>query len=419
MAEKKKIAVKKKETTKAAAAPKKVAVKEKAAPKKKEEKAKKSAVPVKQEKKKAAVPKKGKPAEKPVIPATEETTVVATAETVPVVESPAAEEIIVTAEAMPTAEPAAEPVVEAIAETAPAPEPAPVPVETVEPLPAKGRPGKGKKKLPAPDAPAAVTAPVSTPAPAPPKPAPKPEVKHLVCLLGDEGLVKEYSDAFQQKGIAVIELKSLASLKNSAKKITVAIELTVLATDGKRKNLAALDETLPVASTILTNSITETVIAQAHGLAHRERVMGIAAFPTLLVNGLVELAPSLYTTKDASDLAQSLFESAKKETALVQDGIGMVMPRILCQSINEALFAVQNDLASPKEIDDAMTLAGGFPRGPIAWGEAIGFRTVLGVIDALYAEYHDETFKAAPLLRQLAVAGVFWQPPVPAAPVTE
>ena len=244
-------------------------------------------------------------------------------------------------------------------------------------------------------------------------------MKHLICLLGDEGLVKEYSDAFQQKGIAVIELKSLASLKNSAKKITVAIELTVLATDEKRKNLAALDEALPSTATILTNSITETVIAQAHGLAHRERVMGIAAFPTLIANGLVELAPSLYTTKEASDLAQSLFESAKKETALVQDGIGMVMPRILCQSINEALFAVQNDLASPKEIDDAMMLAGSFPRGPIAWGEAIGFRTVLGVIDALYAEYHDESFKAAPLLRQLAVAGVFWQPPTPPVPASE
>ncbi len=237
----------------------------------------------------------------------------------------------------------------------------------------------------------------------------KTDVKHLVCLLGDEQLVREYSTAFQEKGIAVQELKNLGSVKNSAKKITVAIELTIASTEQKRKNLQALDEALPANVPIVSNAVAETILSQSHHLKHLHRFVGIAAFPTLLANPLVELSPSLHTTKETADTVKALFESAKKETAMVQDSVGMVMPRILCQIINEALFTVQNDVASPKDIDEAMKHGTNYPHGPIAWGEQIGFSNVVAVLDALYLHYHEERYKVAPILRQLALAGIFWE----------
>ena len=99
----------------------------------------------------------------------------------------------------------------------------------------------------------------------------------------------------------------------------------------------------------------------------------------------------------------------KKETAMVQDSVGMVMPRILCQIINEALFTAQNDVASPNDIDEAMKHGTNYPRGPIAWGEMIGFPNVVAVLDALYDNHHEERYRVAPLLRQMAIAGVFWK----------
>ena len=234
-------------------------------------------------------------------------------------------------------------------------------------------------------------------------------VKHLVCLLGDEQLVREYSVMFQEKGIAVQELKNLSSLKNSAKKITIAFELSIASSEQKRKNLEALTDALPENVPIVTNAVAETVLSQTHSLKHRQRFVGISAFPTLLVNPLVELSPSLHTVKEAADTVKALFESAKKETAMVQDSVGMVMPRILCQIINEALFTVQNDVATPKEIDEAMKHGTNYPQGPIAWGESIGFGNVVTVLDALYHHYHEERYKVAPLLRQLAIAGIFWE----------
>jgi 3-hydroxybutyryl-CoA dehydrogenase len=237
----------------------------------------------------------------------------------------------------------------------------------------------------------------------------KSAVKHLVCLLGDEQLVKEYSAVFQEKGIAVQELKNLSSLKNSAKKITIAFELTIGSTEQKRKNLEALNEALPEQIPIVTNAVAETVLAQTHHLRYRHRFVGISAFPTLLVNPLIELSPSLHTSKESADAVSAFFETAKKETAMVQDSVGMVMPRILCQIINEALFTVQNDVATPKEIDEAMKHGTNYPQGPITWGESIGFGNVVTVLDALFDHYHEERYKVAPLLRQLAIAGIFWE----------
>lgn len=232
--------------------------------------------------------------------------------------------------------------------------------------------------------------------------------KHLVCLLGDEQLVQEYSATFQAAGIAVLELKSLASLKTSAKKITIAFELTLADSTEKQKNLQALDESLAADIPIVTNAVTATVLSQAQHVTHKERLIGISAFPTLIENSVIEIAPSLYTTQAIADTVVHFFTSMKKEIAIIEDAVGMVMPRILCQIINEALFAVQSDVANPKDIDTAMKLGTNYPHGPIEWGEKIGFTNIVAVLDALYNNHKEERYRVAPLMRQMAIAGRFW-----------
>jgi 3-hydroxybutyryl-CoA dehydrogenase len=233
--------------------------------------------------------------------------------------------------------------------------------------------------------------------------------KPLVCLLGDEQLVKDYSAVFQSNGMMVLELKSLSSLKTGAKKISLAFELTVEHNDTKVNNLKALDVALDVSIPIISNAVTSTVLLQSQTLVHKERLIGIAAFPTLIENKLIELSPSLHTSQTVADAAAAFFRSIKKETVFVEDSIGMVMPRILCQIINEALFTVQNDVANPKDIDTAMKLGTNYPNGPIEWGEKIGFKNIVAVLDALYKNHGEERYRVAPLLRQMAMAGTFWK----------
>jgi 3-hydroxybutyryl-CoA dehydrogenase len=76
-----------------------------------------------------------------------------------------------------------------------------------------------------------------------------------------------------------------------------------------------------------------------------------------------------------------------------------VLPRIVCQVINECAFALGEGVGSARDIDTGMTLGMNYPRGPLAWADAIGPGHVLNTLDALWEEYREERYRAAPALR--------------------
>jgi 3-hydroxybutyryl-CoA dehydrogenase len=91
--------------------------------------------------------------------------------------------------------------------------------------------------------------------------------------------------------------------------------------------------------------------------------------------------------------------------AWVGDAPGLVLGRIVCQLVNEACFAVTENVGSPDDIDDGMVLGLNHPRGPFAWLQEIGPTHVLAVLDALRIELGEERYRAAPMLRRLAIDG--------------
>ncbi len=200
----------------------------------------------------------------------------------------------------------------------------------------------------------------------------------------------------------------MKSLKSASKEISISLELTNLDPVLKKSNLVAMDKALPATTAILSSSITVSVLEQAGWIGMKHRLIGIAALPTMIANKTVEVAPSAHTLDATVDVARRFFGSIKKETAIVQDRVGMVLPRILCQVVNEAFFAVQQGAAEPKDIDIAMKLGTNYPLGPIEWGEKIGFNQVYAVVAALFADLGEERYRVCPLLKELATTGKFW-----------
>jgi 3-hydroxybutyryl-CoA dehydrogenase len=229
-----------------------------------------------------------------------------------------------------------------------------------------------------------------------------------VFIIGDEPLVAEYSEMASAFNYAIILPEKIKSLASVAKKISIALELSNLDLKNKRKNLEALDKALPESTAILTSSVNVSALEQSQWIMMKQRLVGIGALPTLIRNRVVEVSPTVYTSESAVDVAQNFFISLKKEIAIVQDRVGMVLPRILCQIINEAMFAVQHDAAEPKDIDIAMRLGMNYPSGPIEWGERIGFQQVTAVLAALHADLGEERYRICPLLKEIAATGKFW-----------
>lgn len=87
------------------------------------------------------------------------------------------------------------------------------------------------------------------------------------------------------------------------------------------------------------------------------------------------------TTNDA--LAQNIFE------------------RVLVMLINEAADALFLNIASAKDIDNAMTKGVNYPKGLLAWADEKGINWCVEKLDALYNEYHEDRYRCSPILRRM------------------
>ncbi|MGN6189245.1 MAG: 3-hydroxyacyl-CoA dehydrogenase NAD-binding domain-containing protein [Conexibacter sp.] len=133
--------------------------------------------------------------------------------------------------------------------------------------------------------------------------------------------------------------------------------------------------------------------------------IGFHALPPLEPGGLVELTRGPDSLDAAATAAERFFATLGLHTEWVGDAPGLVLGRIVCQLVNEAAFAVGEGVGTPADLDAGMVHGLNHPRGPLAWGDAIGLDHVLAVLDALSDEYREERYRAAPLLRRLVLSG--------------
>ena len=240
--------------------------------------------------------------------------------------------------------------------------------------------------------------------------------KHLF-LAGESVLVEEFGRMCHSGGYTVsVRLNDRAApipgfakqSRNIPRDAVLAVELTNTDRLLKRKNLQAIDKSCPRSTIILSSSITVTAAEQASWLRHPGRLVGISALPTLISQKLIEVAIPVVTSRSSVKAAQAFFSTLGKEVVVVQDRIGMVMPRILCALINEAYFAVMENIAHPHDIDAAMKLGANYPFGPVEWAEKIEIHQVFHVLEALHTDLREERYRIAPLLRQLATGNQWW-----------
>ena len=133
---------------------------------------------------------------------------------------------------------------------------------------------------------------------------------------------------------------------------------------------------------------------------------GFHLLPPLTETRLAELTRLPSTDAAAAEDAERFFGALGLHVEWVEDAPGLVLGRIVCQLVNEAAFAVGEGIGSADDVDAGLTLGLNHPRGPVAWGRAIGLDAVLATIDGLFEERREERYRAAPLLRRAVSAGL-------------
>lgn len=96
-------------------------------------------------------------------------------------------------------------------------------------------------------------------------------------------------------------------------------------------------------------------------------------------------------------------EGAAKEEPTKDETLGkQISERIIAMLINEAVDALHLNIANAKDLDIAMTKGVNYPKGLLQWCDEISAKQCLSILDALYATYHEDRYRASPLLRKLA-----------------
>ncbi len=112
-------------------------------------------------------------------------------------------------------------------------------------------------------------------------------------------------------------------------------------------------------------------------------------------------APAPLTLVEVTgEAGERAFVGLGLHTARVQASAVGVLPRIVCQVINECAFALGEGVGSAQDIDAGMTLGMNYPHGPFAWAHAIGVEHVRATLDALWREYREERYRIAPRLQR-------------------
>ena len=112
------------------------------------------------------------------------------------------------------------------------------------------------------------------------------------------------------------------------------------------------------------------------------------------------------TTPAMRAAAHGLLASDGVPVSMIGDSPGFVAQRVIAQIVNIASDIAQQRIASPEDIDSAVMLGLGYPRGPLAWGDAIGAPRILAILDALQDFYGDPRYRASPWLKRRARLGV-------------
>ncbi|WP_206503348.1 3-hydroxyacyl-CoA dehydrogenase family protein [Streptomyces chrestomyceticus] len=174
----------------------------------------------------------------------------------------------------------------------------------------------------------------------------------------------------------------------------------------KRQVFTALDGIVRPDAILATGTNALSVTRLAADSAHPERVLGLHFFNPAPAMKLVEVVSSVLTAPTAVTAVTELARELGKDPIAVGDRPGFVADGLLFGYLNQAAAMYESRYATREDIDAAMKLGCGLPMGPLALLDLIGVDTARTVLEAMYAASRDRLHAPAPILGQLAEAGL-------------
>src|SRR6185503_12531983 len=112
------------------------------------------------------------------------------------------------------------------------------------------------------------------------------------------------------------------------------------------------------------------------------------------------------TRTDVLESAHALLASDGVPVSVIRDSPGFVAQREVAHIVNVGCDIAQMRIATPEDLDRAVMLGLGYPKGPLGMGDAIGPKKILAVLTAMHALYQEPRYRPSPWLRRRAELGL-------------
>jgi 3-hydroxybutyryl-CoA dehydrogenase len=254
-------------------------------------------------------------------------------------------------------------------------------------------------------------------------------IAQVAAQSGYQVVLREVDDATLAKGIGKIEKQLARAVEKgkSSQEDADAVRARITATTHYREladcdlvieaiteNLALklemwkeVDEIVKGEAVFATNTSSLSVIDQAAATGRPERFVGLHYFNPAQVMKLVEVVRCVTSSDEAFETALQFARSEGKLAIPTKDKAGFIVNRLLVPYMLDAMRALEEDVGSIEEIDEAMKAGAGHPMGPLTLADFVGLDTLGSICDVLFDEFRERRFARPPTLRKMLSAGWF------------
>jgi 3-hydroxybutyryl-CoA dehydrogenase len=253
-------------------------------------------------------------------------------------------------------------------------------------------------------------------------------IAHVCAQAGYEVKMRDIDQKFIDKGIATIKknldrgvkkermtqeeadtvlgrVKGVLDLKEAVKDADLVIEAIPEIVSLKLDTWREVDEAAPEHAILASNTSSISITQMAAVTKKPEKFIGMHFFNPVPVMGLVEIIKGQATNDDTVKVIEDVSHKVGKKTVLVNEAPGFAVNRLLVPAINEAIFAIQEGVATVEDMDLAIKLGLNWPMGPLTLADFVGLDTLLYISDYFVDEFKDGKYRAPALLRKMVRAG--------------
>ena len=253
-------------------------------------------------------------------------------------------------------------------------------------------------------------------------------IAELSARAGHDVVVVEASEEARKIGIGRLEFSlvraeekgKLKSAGDVLARIDVQVDLDALADCEAVIEAVAEDELAKVDvfrrldavvrapdAILASNTSSIPIMKLAVATSRPQQVVGIHFFNPVPVLPLVELVPSLLTSRETTERARAWVETSLGKCAIEStDRAGFIVNALLVPFMLSAIRMLESGFATAEDIDRGLVLGAAHPQGPLALADLVGLDTTKSVADSLYEEFKEPLYSAPPLLARMVDAGL-------------